>query len=298
VDYSIGRLAELTGLTVKTIRFYSDAGVLPTPRRTAAGYRVYDDGHRARLELIRTLRENGVDLATIRSLGERELRDVLALHLKAVETQLASLQRTRAVLRVALVKDEGPIEDDLRRLHALGRVGAAEMAALLEEFIDEVGGEVAARREWLSCMREAMLPTLPEEPTTRQLDAWLELADLLADGDFRENLRRQSEAFWSEPRDQEAWQRGNTLAMEAANTAISRNIAPNSPEAGPILDQVLVHLGQTRAELLRAFDEHDRRAERHWELLAIIRDTPWPPASTVAYRWIETASRHSHTVIT
>ncbi|MFD0471301.1 MerR family transcriptional regulator [Nonomuraea thailandensis] len=40
--YSIGDLARRTGLTVKTVRFYSDAGIVPPTCRSHAGYRLYD----------------------------------------------------------------------------------------------------------------------------------------------------------------------------------------------------------------------------------------------------------------
>ncbi|MFD2356108.1 MerR family transcriptional regulator [Nonomuraea ferruginea] len=165
MDYSIGKLAQLTGLSVKTIRFYSDEGVLPAPGRTPSGYRRYTDEHRVHLELVRTLREIGVDLATIRSLGRRGLKDVLALHLRAVETQLTALQRTRAVLRATLAKDD-PADEDLRRLHTLGRLGAAEMETLLDTFIGDVGGS-PAQREWLADMRACMAPRAARGPHGR-----------------------------------------------------------------------------------------------------------------------------------
>jgi DNA-binding transcriptional MerR regulator len=38
-SFSIGRLAAVTGLLVKTIRFHSDAGLLPPSGRTEAGHR-------------------------------------------------------------------------------------------------------------------------------------------------------------------------------------------------------------------------------------------------------------------
>jgi hypothetical protein len=38
---TIGELARLTGLTVKTVRFWSDEGLLPPEGRTRAGYRLY-----------------------------------------------------------------------------------------------------------------------------------------------------------------------------------------------------------------------------------------------------------------
>jgi DNA-binding transcriptional MerR regulator len=52
---TIGELARLTGLTVKTVRFWSDEGLVPPADRTPAGYRLYDSarvrcaGRRGRL---------------------------------------------------------------------------------------------------------------------------------------------------------------------------------------------------------------------------------------------------------
>jgi DNA-binding transcriptional MerR regulator len=64
--YSIGDLARRTGLTVKAIRFYSDRGIVLPTDRSPAGYRLYDIDAVARLDLVRTLRELGLDLPTIR----------------------------------------------------------------------------------------------------------------------------------------------------------------------------------------------------------------------------------------
>jgi DNA-binding transcriptional MerR regulator len=64
--YSIGDLARRTGLTVRTIRFYSDRGIVPPADRSPAGYCRYGIDAVARLDLVRTLRDLGVDLSTIR----------------------------------------------------------------------------------------------------------------------------------------------------------------------------------------------------------------------------------------
>ena len=48
--FTIGELARRTGLSVRTIRFYSDAGVVPPSGRSPAGYRLYDTEALARLE--------------------------------------------------------------------------------------------------------------------------------------------------------------------------------------------------------------------------------------------------------
>lgn len=52
----IGRLAKLSGVPAKTIRFYEESGILPSPDRSESGYRLYSDIDVRRLELIRGAR--------------------------------------------------------------------------------------------------------------------------------------------------------------------------------------------------------------------------------------------------
>src|ERR671915_1918880 len=91
---TIGELSRRTGLPVRTIRFYSDSGVLPPADRTDAGYRLYGPDAAARLELVRTLRDLGVDLATIRRVVAKEerLQDVAATHAKALDAHIRVLR--------------------------------------------------------------------------------------------------------------------------------------------------------------------------------------------------------------
>ena len=100
--YSIGDLSRRTGLSVRTIRFYSDSGVVAPTTRSPAGYRLYDLDALLRLELVRTLRELGMDLATVQQVLERELSvaEVAATHADALDVQIRMLQLNRSVLRV------------------------------------------------------------------------------------------------------------------------------------------------------------------------------------------------------
>src|SRR5690349_399517 len=92
-----------TGLPVRTIRFYSDAGVVPETERTSAGYRLYDVEAVVRLDLVRTLRDLGLPLVTIRSLlaEQTSLSQVAATQVNALNIQIATLRLRRAVLRAA-----------------------------------------------------------------------------------------------------------------------------------------------------------------------------------------------------
>lgn len=97
---TIGELARRSGVSVKTIRFYSDRGIVPPVGRTEAGYRLYDEASLARLELVRTLRALDVDLATTRRVLARELTlaEVAATHAAALAAQIRVLRLRRLVL--------------------------------------------------------------------------------------------------------------------------------------------------------------------------------------------------------
>jgi DNA-binding transcriptional MerR regulator len=68
----IGQLARSTGLTTKAIRYYESRGLLPEPRRTGSGYRLYSDEDIRRLEFVKQAKRLGLSLD--------DIRDILTLH--------------------------------------------------------------------------------------------------------------------------------------------------------------------------------------------------------------------------
>ena len=77
--YSLTELADLAGVTPRTVRYYLGQGLLPAVGQTGPGSK-YDDGHLARLRLIRRLQAEHLPLAEIRhrleTLDEGEIRDL------------------------------------------------------------------------------------------------------------------------------------------------------------------------------------------------------------------------------
>ncbi|MFB3051436.1 MAG: MerR family transcriptional regulator, partial [Acidimicrobiia bacterium] len=61
----IGELANKTGLTTKTIRYYEDIGVLPEPGRHANGYRSYHPSVIDRVGFIKDAQASGLSLIEI-----------------------------------------------------------------------------------------------------------------------------------------------------------------------------------------------------------------------------------------
>jgi len=66
----IGDVATRTCLSLRTIRYYEEAGLVAPPCRTAGGFRLYTDADIERLELIKQMKPLGFSLD--------EMRDVLA----------------------------------------------------------------------------------------------------------------------------------------------------------------------------------------------------------------------------
>jgi DNA-binding transcriptional MerR regulator len=100
---SIGQLASATGLAAKTIRYYEEMGVLPTPRRTAAGYRQYARRDVHRVLFIRRARALGFPLDKLRALTadldvspsrtmRPRLRQLVTEHLHTLREQLADFR--------------------------------------------------------------------------------------------------------------------------------------------------------------------------------------------------------------
>lgn len=66
----IGEVAAAADVAPETVRYYEKRGLLAAPRRTANGYRTYDDNALNQLRFIRTAQAAGLTLAEIRSVIE------------------------------------------------------------------------------------------------------------------------------------------------------------------------------------------------------------------------------------
>jgi DNA-binding transcriptional MerR regulator len=299
---SIGELSRRTGVPVKTLRFYSDKGLLPPRGRTASGYRVYGDEDVVRLDLIRTLREAGLGLVRIRAVLTREmpLGDALRLQLTAVEAHLASLKQVASALRAALRSE--PTEQDIRRLCAVTRLSNEERKAVIESFYEKVSAGVGMDEGWKKSIIAASVVELPEEPTSAQIDAWIELSEIVSDEGFVASMRQSARQTWGQGFDLAAYQRASGEMVAAARQAIAAGVLPSAPGARAIVEAFVAGcaraMGQPPDEAFRRslrarFDQQDPRAARYWELVAALKGQAamsWPAAE---WSWFIAAS-HAH----
>ena len=148
---TIGQLAHATGVAAKTIRYYEQVGVLPAPRRSAAGYRQYAQRDVHRLLFIRRARALGLSLHSLKTLtGDLEsgsapsmgprLQHLVTEHLHAVRQRIADFQLL-----------EQQLEQVLQRLQTMRPTEPGEECRCLES-------EAAPSTQW------TLQPPPPLEP--------------------------------------------------------------------------------------------------------------------------------------
>jgi MerR family copper efflux transcriptional regulator len=114
----IGALADRSGLTTKTIRYYESIGLIDEPARTPSGYRDYGEAAVERLRFIRDAQASGLSLCEVQSIlelkdaGARSCDHTIALlqrHVADIDHHIARLQVARSEL-VALAERAGRLD--------------------------------------------------------------------------------------------------------------------------------------------------------------------------------------------
>ena len=121
----IGQVADSTGLSLRTIRFYEENGLVVPTARSEGGFRLYSDSDVARLEVIKRMKPLGLSLG--------EMQELLTL--------LADLE--------AATGDRERLVDRLRMFHeaATARVTALrDQLAVAEGFAETLAGHLQAKR--------------------------------------------------------------------------------------------------------------------------------------------------------
>jgi DNA-binding transcriptional MerR regulator len=161
--YSLTELADLAGVTPRTVRYYLAQGLLPAVGQMGPGSK-YDAGHLARLLLIRRLQAEHLPLAEIRrrleTLGDDEVRDLVGASDPAPPAGTA-LEYLRTVLGGSLASRSG-VPQDLRPAPAPAAAAPA-LASVAER-------PVAAPALMRAHRSLSEAPVEPDEATARPSD--------------------------------------------------------------------------------------------------------------------------------
>ncbi|MBB5960119.1 DNA-binding transcriptional MerR regulator [Saccharothrix tamanrassetensis] len=159
--WSVGALAKVTGLTVRTLHHYDELGLLRPSERTHSGHRRYTEPDLRRLYQIRLLRRLGMSLEEIGEVladpSHGPLREVLSGHLEQLDDQMWRLEALRRQTRGLLDQLDGPPQQDSGSLLSLlGCTGIFDeyLSEEQREFLDRQAeglGEVGRKEldaEW------------------------------------------------------------------------------------------------------------------------------------------------------
>lgn len=117
---TVSKLAERVGSTPSALRYYERIGLLPEPRRSEGGYRLYDDAAEERVKFIKRAQRFGLrldeisELLAIRERGQcpcGHTRDLLAGRLAEIDREMAGLVRLRGDIE-RMVQELPPAEED------------------------------------------------------------------------------------------------------------------------------------------------------------------------------------------
>jgi DNA-binding transcriptional MerR regulator len=207
--YTVGALADASGLTVRTLHHWDEIGLLRPAERSAAGHRRYSDADVRRLYRILALRGLGLSLEAIGAALDREgpdLRAAVAAHLTRVEDELAHVRDLRRRLRSILdafdrmgEPSTDQIIDAIEVMTMSERYYTLEQLEQLEARRDELGeeGMAKAQQDWADLIAamdaERVAGTDPADPRVQALaDRWRALIEAFTGGDqgIRASLQR------------------------------------------------------------------------------------------------------------
>ncbi len=104
---NIGRVADQSGVTAKTIRYYESIGLIEAPDRADNGYRQYDRRDVETLRFVQRARELGFSLADVgellalwrdKSRASADVKSMAIRHVAEMEKRIADLDSLRRTL--------------------------------------------------------------------------------------------------------------------------------------------------------------------------------------------------------
>jgi DNA-binding transcriptional MerR regulator len=298
----IGELARRADVTVKTVRFYSDHGLLPEAARSPGGHRRYGPEALDRLRLIRSLRTLDLPLPAVRRVLADEdgaaagvLEDALAGQLRALGSRLTALRWREAALRLVA---ESPPGQRAERLRLVGAMSTPPSTEPLARFW----------RAWLpprmparstAAFLDATVVRPPEEPAPAQVLAFARLHALTtgpcpATGRPQPQVHRAAGA-----RGAAVLYAGLAEAYELAGAPLRRERRPHPGEALDcfVAAYATAYGVQDTPRFRRGLSRQlaaEPRLDRYWELVAEVTTPPGgrpEPTPGTAHDWLLAALR-------
>lgn len=219
--WSIGELARASGVTVRTLHYYDQIGLVSPGERTGAGHRRYVEADIRRLYRVRALSGLGLSLEEVATVlrsaaeGVDSLRDLLSAQLADLEMQAGRIEKSARRVRGLLGRLDGSVmpepEQFLSTLEPMSvdisRYLSDTQLTALTDRASQLGDKriEALKAEWVevfSELRQHLLAGTPaEDPAVRPLVArWQTITDTFHTGDRQ--LETAVSGLWEDNRAQ------------------------------------------------------------------------------------------------
>jgi DNA-binding transcriptional MerR regulator len=192
--FQIAEVAQRSGFTAATLRYYEDIGLLAPVCRTDAGYRVYDEASLERLRFIARAKQLGCSLDEIAELAtvwdggrcapvQERLRAAVDAKITQAHAQVVELTRLAADLQVAAASlsahaPDGPCDDTCGCMSDVAGPSAATSVPLIAKGAGTMAADVSEDAP-IAC-------TLGAGEMSTRLDEWHGL--LAHDGELRRGV--------------------------------------------------------------------------------------------------------------
>lgn len=115
-SYSVKEFGKLAGVSVRTLHFYDETGLLKPSLRTEAGHRVYKRDDLLRLQQIVTLKYLGFSLTEIQKLLDSPVYDLersLRIQKDAIDQRIQQLQQASRALEQTLARFSETVPEEM-----------------------------------------------------------------------------------------------------------------------------------------------------------------------------------------
>lgn len=105
---TISKLAEKAGVNLQTIRYYERLNLLPSPKRSKSGYRLYDEDYVSHIKFIKNAQNLDFKLKEIRELMKvkrsskalgKEVKKIIQMKIDQIDLQIKDLKATSKYLK-------------------------------------------------------------------------------------------------------------------------------------------------------------------------------------------------------
>lgn len=118
--YSIGEVSEKTGVSIRTLHYYDEVGLLKPAKNESSGHREYDENDLITLYKIMSFKSLGFSLERIKELvygakSDLSLLDAFQMQKEIMLQQIKNLEKKLETLdqTIDLLKDKGEIDDSI-----------------------------------------------------------------------------------------------------------------------------------------------------------------------------------------